>query len=89
LIEQLRRRGALVEYNDPFFPTVGHGRHYALNMTSVPLDTVGEYDCVLIATDHSDYDYEQIAREAQLLVDTRNATRRVVDPDLQSKIIRC
>ncbi len=89
LIEQLRRRGALVEYNDPFFPTVGHGRHYDLNMTSVPLDTVGEYDCVLIATDHSDYDYEQIAREAQLLVDTRNATRRVTDPALQAKIIRC
>lgn len=89
LIEQLRRRGALVEYNDPFFPTVGHGRHYALNMTSVPLDTIPEYDCVLIATDHSDYDYEQIAREAKLLVDTRNATRRVTDPDLQVKIIRC
>jgi UDP-N-acetyl-D-glucosamine dehydrogenase len=89
LIEQLRRRGALVEYNDPFFPSVGHGRHYALNMTSVPLDTVGEYDCVLIATDHSDYDYEQIARDAQLLIDTRNATRRVTDPDLQAKIIRC
>ena len=89
LIEQLRRRGALVEYNDPFFPTVGRGRHYDLNMTSVPLDAIGEYDCVLIATDHSDYDYEEIARKSQLLVDTRNATRRVVDPGLQEKIIRC
>ena len=49
LIEQLRRRGALVEYNDPYFPTVGHGRHYALNMTSVPLDSVRRlrlrFDC--------------------------------------------
>jgi UDP-N-acetyl-D-glucosamine dehydrogenase len=89
LIEQLRRRGALVDYNDPYFPTVGHGRHYDLNMTSVPLDTIGEYDCVLIATDHSDYDYEKIAREAQLIVDTRNATRRVSDPALEEKIIRC
>ena len=89
LIEQLRRRGALVDYNDPFFPTVGRGRHYDLNMTSVPLDAIGEYDCVLIATDHSDYDYEEIARKSQLLVDTRNATRRVVDPGLQEKIIRC
>jgi UDP-N-acetyl-D-glucosamine dehydrogenase len=58
-------------------------------MTSVPLDAIGEYDCVLIATDHSDYDYEEIARKSQLLVDTRNATRRVVDPGLQEKIIRC
>ena len=58
-------------------------------MTSVPLEKIKEYDCVLIATDHSDYDYEQIAREAQLLVDTRNATRRVTEPGLQGKIIRC
>jgi UDP-N-acetyl-D-glucosamine dehydrogenase len=89
LIEQLRRRGALVEYNDPFFPTVGHGRHYALNMTSVPLTTIAEYDCVLIATDHSDYDYEAIAKQSQLLVDTRNATRKVVDAELLKKIVRC
>jgi len=89
LIEQLRRRGALVDYNDPFFPTVGRGRHYDLNMTSVPLDTIRNYDCVLIATNHSDYDYELIAREARLLVDTRNATRNVTDPESQAKIIRC
>ncbi|HET9088433.1 MAG TPA: nucleotide sugar dehydrogenase [Acidobacteriaceae bacterium] len=89
LIEQLRRRGALVDYNDPYFPTVGRGRHYDLNMTSVPLETVGDYDCVLIATNHSDYDYAQIARDAKLLVDTRNATRAVVDPQLQAKIVRC
>ncbi|MEO6829087.1 MAG: nucleotide sugar dehydrogenase [Acidobacteriaceae bacterium] len=89
LIEQLRRRGALVDYNDPYFPTVGRGRHYDLNMTSVPLDKIKDYDCVLIATDHSDYDYEQIAREALLLIDTRNATKRVSDPALQEKIIRC
>ncbi|HWF66608.1 MAG TPA: nucleotide sugar dehydrogenase [Acidobacteriaceae bacterium] len=89
LIEQLRRKGAIVDYNDPYFATVGRGRHYDLNMTSVPLEKIKEYDCVLIATDHSDYDYEQIAREAQLLVDTRNATRRVTEPGLQGKIIRC
>jgi UDP-N-acetyl-D-glucosamine dehydrogenase len=89
LIEQLRRKGAIVDYNDPYFPTVGHGRHYDLNMTSVPLDTIKDYDCVLIATDHSDYNYEQIAREASLVVDTRNATRGVKNPELQAKIIRC
>ena len=89
LIEQLRRRGALVEYNDPYFPTVGHGRHYALNMTSVPLTTVRDYDCVLIATDHSDYDFETIAKESKLVVDTRNATRGIVDAELQKKIVRC
>ena len=57
IIELLQRRGALVDYNDPFFPTVGRGRHYDLHMRSTPLDKIGEYDCVLIVTDHSSYDY--------------------------------
>ena len=68
---------------------MGRGRHYDLNMTSVPLDKIPEYDCVLIATDHTDYNYELIARQSLLLVDTRNATRRISDPVLQEKIIRC
>jgi UDP-N-acetyl-D-glucosamine dehydrogenase len=85
LIEILRKRGAEVSYNDPFFPTVGHGRHYDLNMTCAPLDNLDAYDCVLIATDHSDYDYEAIVRQAQLVVDTRNATRGLIG----NNIIRC
>lgn len=89
LIEQLRRRGAIVDYNDPYFPTVGRGRHYDLNMASVSLDRIREYDCVLIATDHSDYDYDKIVAESQLIVDTRNATKRVNDPRLHEKIVRC
>lgn len=74
LIEILKKRGADVSYNDPYFPTVGHGRHYDLNMTSQPLSDLASYDCILIATDHSDYDFAAIATQAQLLVDTRNAT---------------
>jgi UDP-N-acetyl-D-glucosamine dehydrogenase len=85
IIELLRRRGAEVSYNDPYFPTVGRGRHYDLNMTCAPLKDLGGYDCVLIVTDHSSYDYAQIVREAQLVVDSRNATRGVFSP----KIVRC
>jgi UDP-N-acetyl-D-glucosamine dehydrogenase len=44
IIELLRDKGALVSYNDPYFPTVGHGRHYDLNMTNTPLDNLGQYD---------------------------------------------
>jgi UDP-N-acetyl-D-glucosamine dehydrogenase len=77
LIELLRKRDAEVSYNDPFIPAVGRGRHYDLNMQSVELDDLGSYDCVLIATDHSDYDYERIVRESRLVVDTRNATARL------------
>jgi UDP-N-acetyl-D-glucosamine dehydrogenase len=85
LIELLKKRGAEVDYNDPFFPTVGHGRHYDLNMECVPLDHLEDYDCVLIATDHSDYDFKAIARKSQLIVDTRNATAGITGDN----IVRC
>jgi UDP-N-acetyl-D-glucosamine dehydrogenase len=85
IIELLKQRGAKVSYNDPFFSHVGRGRHYDLNMAGVPLDNLAQYDCVLIVTDHSDYDYARIVREANLIVDSRNATRGIQS----EKIVRC
>ncbi len=85
IIELLQNRGAIVSYNDPYFPTVGRGRKYDLNMTCAPLDKLEEYDCVMIVTDHSDYDYQRIVRESKLVVDTRNATEGIDSP----KIVRC
>jgi UDP-N-acetyl-D-glucosamine dehydrogenase len=85
IIELLQKQGAQVSYNDPYFPTVGKGRKYDLQMKCVPLENLGQYDCVLIVTDHSDYDYARIVREAQLVVDTRNATRGIQSP----KIVPC
>ncbi len=75
ILELLRARGAEVSYHDPYFAHVGRGRNYDLNMDCASLDDLARYDCVLIATDHSDYDYGRIVREARLVVDTRNATR--------------
>jgi len=77
IIELLQKRGAHVEYNDPFIPLAGQGRKYALNMASISLDRVPEFDCVVIATDHSQYDFAEIVSRAQLVVDTRNATRGI------------
>jgi len=54
-------------------------------MTCTALDNLGQYDCALIVTDHSDYDYARIVEESQLVVDTRNATRGIKS----SKIVRC
>jgi UDP-N-acetyl-D-glucosamine dehydrogenase len=85
IIELLREKGAIVAYNDPYFPTVGHGRHYDLNMTNTPLDNLGQYDAVVIVTDHSHYDYRAIVEQSQLVVDTRNATKGIQSP----KIVRC
>jgi UDP-N-acetyl-D-glucosamine dehydrogenase len=85
IIKVLRHRGAEVAYNDPFFKTIGRGRHYHLDMHSVPLDHIGDFDCVLIHTDHSLYDFPEIVAKAKLVIDTRNATRSIDSP----KIVRC
>jgi UDP-N-acetyl-D-glucosamine dehydrogenase len=85
IIELLQKDGAQVSYNDPYFPTVGKGRKYDLQMKCAPLENLAQYDCVLIVTDHSDYDYARIVRESQLVVDTRNATRGIKSP----KIVHC
>ena len=85
IIELLREKGALVSYNDPYFPMVGQGRHYALNMTSTPLDDLGQFDAVVIVTDHSSYDYQAIVDQSKLVVDTRNSTKNIHSP----KIVRC
>ncbi len=85
IIELLREKGATVAYNDPYFPTVGHGRHYALNMANTPLENLGQYDAVLIVTDHTSYDYKAIVEQSKLVIDTRNATKGIHSP----KIVHC
>jgi UDP-N-acetyl-D-glucosamine dehydrogenase len=85
IIELLQNDGAQVSYNDPYFPTVGKGRKYDLQMKCAPLENLGQYDCALIVTDHSDYDYAKIVEQSQLVVDTRNATKGIHSP----KIVHC
>ncbi len=85
IIELLQKEGAQVSYNDPYFPMVGKGRHYDLQMKCAPLENLGQYDCVVIVTDHSTYDYPQIVREAKLVVDTRNATKGIES----ANIVKC
>ncbi|HZB89568.1 MAG TPA: nucleotide sugar dehydrogenase [Terracidiphilus sp.] len=85
ILELLREKGAEVFYNDPYFPSVGHGRHYALDMTNTPLDDLGQYDAVMIVTDHTTYDYQAIVTQSKLVIDTRNATKGIH----ADNIVRC
>jgi UDP-N-acetyl-D-glucosamine dehydrogenase len=85
IIELLRAQGAAVSYHDPFFPVLGKGRKYDLQLRCVPLENLDTYDCVVIVTDHSSYDYGEIVRQAQLVVDTRNATRGI----RSDNVVRC
>jgi UDP-N-acetyl-D-glucosamine dehydrogenase len=79
LIEILQSRGASVDYNDPFIPVMPKVRKYQFDKKSVELtpENLKRYDAVLISTDHSCYDYDTIVRHANLIVDTRNATKNV------------
>jgi UDP-N-acetyl-D-glucosamine dehydrogenase len=81
LMDLLRRGGAIVSYNDPHVPKLPKMRHHDVpSLSSVELSpqTLAQQDCVLVATDHSAYDYEFIVQHARLVVDTRNATKDVV-----------
>ncbi len=90
IMELLEERGARVDYNDPYFPALHRMRRYDYSgRRSVELtpEALARYDCVLIATDHSCYDYQSVVDAAPLVVDTRNATRRVTRN--RQKIVRC
>jgi len=79
LMEILLHKGATVDYNDPFVPKLPEKRMYDIRRESVELtpENLAKYDCVLVSTDHSQYDFDFITKHAQLVVDTRNATNNV------------
>ena len=79
LIEKLEELGAKVDYNDPHVAKTHKMRHHDLQMHSVPLtpQSLQSYDCVMVATHHAVYDWQMIAENAKLIVDTRGAMRNV------------
>ena len=88
LIELLREKGAKTDYNDPYIPRTHRQRQHDLKMVSKKLSSrmLSGYDCVLISTDHSDYDYAWIVKHSKLVIDTRNATANVRSG--RSKIVK-
>lgn len=73
LMEKLRDLGAEVMYSDPYVPKFPKMREHHFDLKSVDLtdNMIASYDCILLATDHSDFPYEMILRSAQLIIDTR------------------
>jgi UDP-N-acetyl-D-glucosamine dehydrogenase len=83
IFERLSRAGCVVSYHDPHVPTVRISAEVDLN--SVPLSDLAQYDAVVLLTDHSVFDCAEIAETSRLLIDTRGATR-----GLHSKtVVRC
>lgn len=79
LMKRLLELGVEVSYNDPFIPKLPRMRNYLFEMESQNITPkyLRSLDCVLIATDHSTYDWKMVVRNSSLVVDTRNATREV------------
>lgn len=74
IMEKLRDLGAKISYSDPHvpvFPKMRHHAHFDLKSVDLTSETLASYDVVLVATDHSRFDYDAIKRHARLIVDTR------------------
>ncbi len=90
LMDLLRERGVELTYNDPHIPSLPDMRHHDvpdLTSTELTAEFLESQDCVLIATDHSAYDYDFIVKHARLVIDTRNATAQVTEG--REKIRKC
>ena len=90
IIEQLAKMGCSLSYHDPHLPEFPEMRKYDFTMSSVPLteEAIRESDCVLVITDHDNVDYGLVARNAKLVVDTRNALDRVPESDRNARIVK-
>jgi UDP-N-acetyl-D-glucosamine dehydrogenase len=80
LMELLIARGAVISYNDPHIPVLPSMRHYEvprLASESLTAEYLASQDCIVIATDHSAYDWQFVVKYARLIVDTRNVTRGI------------
>ena len=75
IMELLLKKGAHVEYSDPYVPVFPAMRAHHFDLHSIELNasTIRDYDCVILATAHKSFDYELIAQNAQLIIDTRAA----------------
>ncbi len=74
----LSDKGANLAYNDPFVPSLRLGGSVLQSIEATPA-TIAKHDCVVILTDHSDYDVRQIVDSAKLVIDTRNMTKNIQD----------
>ena len=75
IMELLEEKEAITDYNDPYIPQIKPTRKYKqfVGKKSVALKKINQYDCVVILTDHTSYDFKAIANQSKIIVDTRNA----------------
>src|SRR5205809_1404465 len=79
VLDRLRERGAELAYADPYVPSIVVGGN-TLKAVEPSDEEIGAADCVLILTDHPEFDYRRVVEVARLVVDTRHATRGIAAP---------
>lgn len=91
LFEMLEARGGQVTYFDSYIPVIPPTReHKSLagrKSFTYDAEKLGEFDVILIATDHDSVDWQEMAQNGQLIIDTRNAMRDV-PVELRGKIVK-
>lgn len=86
VMEKIRDMGGIIDYSDPYVPVFPKMRSHSFDLKSIDLtpENLSEYDAIIIATDHSDFDYQSIKLNAQLIIDTRGVFKGIHE----NKIIR-
>ena len=77
IMEQLQEHGALVEYSDMYVPVFPKMRRYSFDLKTIELskENISSYDCIVVATNHDDFDYPMLLEHAKLIIDTRGVYR--------------
>ncbi len=85
IMDLLDKYGASVDYYDPYIPVIGPTRehsHWAgRKSTDWSKDIVADYDAVIIATNHKDIDYYELAGWSDCIIDTRNSMKDIEPKD--------
>lgn len=78
IMELLQSKGAVVDYSDPHIPSFPKKRDYHFDLKSIQLsaDNIASYDCLVLATDHDNFDYDLLGSQARLIVDTRGRLKK-------------
>ena len=73
IIDMLIKKGAVVEYSDPYLPIAPKTRKFDFKLKSIELneENIKTFDLTILLTDHDDFDYQLITQAAELIIDTR------------------
>jgi UDP-N-acetyl-D-glucosamine dehydrogenase len=81
IMDMLKKKGAIIHYNDPLVPKLRKTRKFDFDLSSTPIssENLKKMQAVIIVTDHTSYDFKEIVKHSSLVIDTRNATEGIIE----------